>query len=257
MRRNSRSDTVHSIKMQGTLEKFSDAAQWIVPTDPAQVLAFLTTKAPAAHFVFSTSFSREDQIITHTIASQKLPIHIFTIDTGRHFPETYKTMQATRERYSTHDYNFRIETYFPKTEAVEKLLSEKGPYSFYNSPDERIACCAIRKVEPLTRALANADFWITGIRKAHSPSRHDLPRLEVDKNNSVYKIHPLLDMTDAEMNELIHNENIPYNKLQDRGFLSIGCEPCTRAVKLGESMRAGRWWWENTDKKECGLHTRS
>jgi len=241
--------------MQGTLEKFSEAAQWIIPTDPAQALAFLISKASGGHFVFSTSFSREDQIITHTIASSKLPIRIFTIDTGRHFPETYKTMQATRERYSAPDYDFRIDVYFPKTEAVEKLISEKGPYSFYTTPEERIACCAIRKVEPLKRALANTDFWITGIRKAHSPNRHNFSRLETDTDNNVYKFHPLLDMTDAEMNEIIRKENIPYNKLQDRGFLSIGCEPCTRAVNAGESMRAGRWWWENNDKKECGLHT--
>lgn len=225
--------------------------------DPAGALSALTGKFPDARIVFSTSLSLEDQAITHMIAATKLPVEIFTLDTGRHFPETYRTLDATRERYG-----IDIGVMFPDTQAVEKLMRSKGAYSFYESLANRQECCAIRKVEPLKRALQGsglngpkaADLWITGIRKVHSPERSHLPAFEIDHTNNLVKFHPLLDWTDTQLKSYISENNIPYNRLQDKGFLSIGCEPCTRAVQPGDDMRSGRWWWENPDKKECGLH---
>lgn len=215
----------------------------------AEIIADLAGKLPETSIVFSSSLSLEDQAITHIIATEKLPVRIFTLDTGRHFAETYKTLESTRDRYG-----ISPEVYFPQTGAVEKLLQTKGPYSFYTSVEARQECCAIRKVEPLTRALKGADLWITGIRRAHSPDRSNLPFAEHDHTNNIVKYHPLLDWSDTQLREFISAHNIPYNRLQDRGFLSIGCEPCTRAVQPGESIRSGRWWWEDPDKKECGLH---
>ena len=224
------------------------------------LLQALRASFPDLTAVFSTSLSLEDQAITHMIASENLPVRIFTLDTGRHFPETYRALQSTRERY-----NLDIEVYFPQTQAVERLMQSKGAYSFYDSVENRKECCAIRKVEPLGRALKGeglvrskpAELWITGIRKAHSPERADLPQVEIDHTHNIVKYHPLMDWSDAELKKYIGDNNIPYNRLQDKGFPSIGCEPCTRAVKPGESMRAGRWWWEDADKKECGLHVHS
>ncbi|HNJ64877.1 MAG TPA: phosphoadenylyl-sulfate reductase [Turneriella sp.] len=199
--------------------------------------------------VFSSSLSLEDQAITHIIAEHQLPVRIFTLDTGRHFPETYRTLEATRERYG-----IEPEVYFPDFAAVERLMKEKGAYSFYTSIENRQECCRIRKVEPLHRALKGAQLWITGIRRTHSAERGHLPQAELDAANNVVKYHPLLEWDDAQLKAFIDQHNVPYNRLQDKGFLSIGCEPCTRAVKPGESMRSGRWWWEDPDKKECGLH---
>jgi len=214
-----------------------------------QVVHDLRGAFPDLSSVFSTSLSLEDQAITHMIHADNLPVRIFTLDTGRHFPETYRTLQSTRERYG-----LDIEVMFPETAAVEKLMRSKGAYSFYESIEARQECCGIRKVEPLHRALKGADLWITGIRKVHSPDRSHLPAFEVDHTNQVVKFHPLLDWSDAELKAFISEQNIPYNRLQDKGFLSIGCEPCTRAVAPGADMRSGRWWWEDPDKKECGLH---
>lgn len=215
----------------------------------AQALQALIGRLPDIKIVFSTSLSLEDQAITHMIATENLPVRIFTLDTGRHFAETYKTLDSTRERYG-----MSPEVYFPQTAAVEKLMRDKGAYSFYVSLEARQECCGIRKVEPLSRAIRGADLWLTGIRRVHSPDRSHLPYAEHDHTNNIVKYHPLLDWTDEQLKSYIAEHNIPYNRLQDRGFLSIGCEPCTRAVKPGESIRSGRWWWEDPDKKECGLH---
>lgn len=215
----------------------------------AGTLEFLRSEFGDLKIVFSTSLSLEDQVITHIIAKSLLPVRIFTLDTGRHFPETYRTMQATRERY-----NLDMEVYFPETMAVEGLMHTKGAYSFYENLENRKECCGIRKVAPLSRAIRGSDLWITGIRKVHSPDRNNLPHFEMDHTNQVVKYHPLLNWNDAELKAYIKEHNIPYNRLQDKGFLSIGCEPCTRAVAPGGDMRSGRWWWENPDKKECGLH---
>lgn len=225
------------------LENFASSAPL------AEVMPQLLSAFPDLRAVFSSSLSLEDQAITHMIAENRLPVRIFTLDTGRHFPETYRTLEATRERYG-----IEPEVFFPDFAAVERLMREKGAYSFYSSIENRQECCRIRKVEPLGRALRGAHLWITGIRRAHSAERGHLPQAEFDSTNGIVKYHPLLEWDDQRLRAFIDAHNIPYNRLQDKGFLSIGCEPCTRAVAPGESMRSGRWWWEDPEKKECGLH---
>lgn len=222
------------------------------PGDLVATVTAICAKYPHLQIVFSSSFSLEDQAITHIIAVNHLPVRIFTLDTGRHFSETYRTLEATRERYG-----LTVQVFFPEAAAVERLMTEKGAYSFYASVENRQECCRIRKVEPLKRALANAQLWITGIRRVHSPERAQIPYFEFDATNSVVKYHPLLEWDDTRLRAFIKEHNVPYNRLQDKGFLSIGCEPCTRAVAPGESMRSGRWWWEDPNKKECGLHVHS
>lgn len=198
---------------------------------------------------FSSSLSWEDQVLTHAIYSQDLPIRVFTLDTGRLFPETYSVIEATRQRY-----NKELEVYFPQSRAVENLVTEKGPLSFYESLENRKECCFVRKVEPLNRALKDVDVWITGLRADHSENRSGLELVEWDEQRRIVKVNPLANWSLEEVKEYIRQYNIPYNVLQDKGFVSLGCQPCTRAVREGESFRAGRWWWEDNSKKECGLH---
>jgi len=198
---------------------------------------------------FSSSFSYEDQLITDKIFKNNLPISIFTLDTGRMFPETYSLWSATNAKYNTH-----IKAYYPDHSSIEKFIAEKGPNSFYESVENRKGCCYIRKVEPLKRALKGNKIWITGLRAEHSIDRHDMPQVEWDEINEVIKYHPILHWSTDEVKEYIKFNGVPYNPLHDKGFVSIGCAPCTRAVKPGEDFRAGRWWWEDSTKKECGLH---
>jgi len=199
--------------------------------------------------VFSTSFGWEDQVITHMIFANNLPIKVFTLETGRLFPETYYVWNRTMEIYGK-----PIHAYYPKTELVEQMVSTKGPSSFYESVENRKECCGIRKIEPLKRALAGNKCWITGIRAEQSVSRQFMDNVEWDEQNNLVKFHPIYGWTLDEVKEYIKKYNIPYNTLHDRGFPSIGCAPCTRAVQPGEDFRAGRWWWEDQSKKECGLH---
>jgi phosphoadenosine phosphosulfate reductase len=199
--------------------------------------------------VFSTSFSFEDQVITDLLAKGQVPVEIFTLDTGRLFPETYSTWVQTLERYQN-----RIIAYYPNAESLQQFVAEKGPNSFYESVENRKSCCHIRKVEPLQRALKNKKLWITGIRSEHSPNRNDMQPVEWDPVNRVIKYHPLLHWTTEQVKEYVKQNNVPYNPLHDKGFVSIGCAPCTRAIRPGEDFRAGRWWWEDSVKKECGLH---
>ena len=202
--------------------------------------------------VFSTSFGLEDQAITHYIADSAASVNIFTLDTGRLFSETYSTWSSTLDRYK-----IRIEAYYPNELALQQWISENGPNAFYGSVENRKACCQIRKVEPLKRALKGNKVWITGIRAAQSPERQGTPILEWDTANEILKYNPLLDWSDEQLNEFIRQHNVPHNPLHDRGFVSIGCAPCTRAIKPGEDFRAGRWWWEDSSKKECGLHIKT
>ena len=199
---------------------------------------------------FSTSLSWEDQVITHHIFSNDLPIRVFTLDTGRLFPETYGVFNRTLDRYKK-----KIEVFSPKHEGVEKMVTEKGPLSFYVSLENRKECCFIRKVEPLNRALDNVDCWLTGLRAEHSENRKDMSMTEIDVQRNILKVHPIFNWSLEQVKNEIKEFNIPYNSLHDKGFVSIGCQPCTRAVQEGEDFRAGRWWWENADKKECGLHS--
>jgi phosphoadenosine phosphosulfate reductase len=200
--------------------------------------------------IFSTSFGWEDQVISHIIFKNDLPIKVFTLETGRLFPETYYVWNRTLEMYGK-----PIHAYYPNTQALENLISAKGPSSFYESVENRKECCGIRKVEPLKRALAGNSVWITGIRADQSMNREHMDNVEWDEGNQLLKYHPIFDWTLDQVKEYIRENNIPYNPLHDKGFPSIGCAPCTRAVREGEDFRAGRWWWEDQSKKECGLHT--
>ncbi|MBA2614136.1 MAG: phosphoadenylyl-sulfate reductase [Bacteroidetes bacterium] len=230
-------------------EEINKIEKLIHDQSPEGSLALLANEFPG-DVVFSTSLGYEDQVITHLIFSTNLPIEIFTLDTGRLFPETYSVLESTLQRYKK-----QIKTYYPQTEEIEKLVSQKGPNSFYESLDNRKECCYIRKVEPLKRALKGNKIWITGIRAEQSGNRKDMPALEWDEGNQIIKFHPIINWTLEEVKNYIAKHNIPYNSLHDKGFVSIGCAPCTRAIKEGEDFRAGRWWWEQNDKKECGLHT--
>ena len=198
--------------------------------------------------VFSSSLGQEDQVITDAIGKHKIPVEIFTLDTGRLFYETYDLIERTNARYKM---NMKI--YFPDAEDVEAFVTAKGPNSFYESVDNRKACCYIRKVKPLNRALEGAAVWITGLRAEQSDSRKDMPMIEWDDQRQLYKFNPLINWSYDEMIAYINENNVPYNPLHDKGFISIGCAPCTRAVETGEDARAGRWWWE-ASQKECGLH---
>jgi phosphoadenosine phosphosulfate reductase len=211
-------------------------------------LKHLTERFPG-QVVFSTSFGLEDQAITHFIARGQLPIKIVTLDTGRLFTETYNTWGRTLEKY-----NLGISAYYPDKISLQEFVSSKGPNSFYESVDNRKECCHIRKVEPLQRALKGNAVWITGIRAEQSNNRQDMPVLEWDEANQLIKFHPLLSWTWRQVKQFVSRNDIPSNALHDKGFVSIGCAPCTRAVKPGEDFRAGRWWWEDSAKKECGLH---
>jgi phosphoadenosine phosphosulfate reductase len=213
-----------------------------------EVISQLVKQFPGK-VTFSTSFSYEDQLITHKILTNNFPVSIFTLDTGRLFEETYSVWSATNERYHT-----KIRAYYPDHNLLEPYVAEHGPNSFYESVEERKTCCYFRKVEPLKRALKDQSVWITGLRAEHSASRHDMPQVEWDESNQIIKYHPILHWTTKEVKDYINEFNIPYNILHDRGFVSIGCAPCTRAIKPGEDFRAGRWWWEDNTKKECGLH---
>lgn len=199
---------------------------------------------------FSTSLGQEDQVITQLIADAHLPISIFSLDTGRLFPETLDLLARTEAKYKQN-----IKVYYPNTESIEKLVSEIGINGFYESVENRKSCCFVRKVEPLKRALAGNEVWVTGLRAEQSANRSDMKRIEWDEGNQILKFNPLLDWTFDEMIEYINEKKIPYNPLHDKGFISIGCAPCTRAISAGEDPRAGRWWWEDS-KKECGLHAK-
>jgi len=216
-----------------------------------QTLRFLSSQFPD-QVTFSTSFSFEDQVITHDILDNNIGISIFTLDTGRMFPETYSVWTSTNDKYQT-----RINAYYPDRGLLETYLNTKGPNAFYESVENRKGCCYIRKVEPLKRALKGNAVWVTGLRAEHSKERENLHILEWDEGNQVIKYNPLLHWTTEEVRKYIDQHNIPYNILHDRGFVSIGCAPCTRAIKPGEDFRAGRWWWEDSVKKECGLHEAS
>ncbi|MFC3416063.1 phosphoadenylyl-sulfate reductase [Algoriphagus hitonicola] len=200
--------------------------------------------------VFSTSLGQEDQVITQLIASQNLPIQIFSLDTGRLFPETLELLARTESKYKT-----RIKVYYPETTSVEKLVADIGINGFYESVENRKSCCFVRKVEPLKRALARNKVWVTGLRAEQSANRSAMKRIEWDEANQILKYNPLLDWGFDEMLAYIQEHKIPYNPLHDKGFISIGCAPCTRAILPGEDARAGRWWWEES-KKECGLHAK-
>jgi phosphoadenosine phosphosulfate reductase len=193
----------------------------------------------------------EDQVLTHMLMSFNPQFRIFTLDTGRLFPETLNLIQKTRERY-----NNSIEVIFPDYRLVQKMVREKGINLFYESVENRKLCCQIRKLEPLKRALSGMNAWITGIRKDQTINRFSTQVVEWDESNGLVKINPLYRWSEKMIWDYIHKNQVPYNELHDKNFPSIGCQPCTRAIAPGEDSRAGRWWWEDQGHKECGLHIR-
>lgn len=233
------------------MKRIKQIQELINDKSPEESLILLSNLFPN-EVVFSTSLGYEDQVITHLIFQNEINIEVFTLDTGRLFSETYSVWNSTLDRYKN-----TIKVYYPNTDAVQNLATQKGPSSFYESLDNRKECCYIRKVEPLKRALSGKKIWITGIRAEQSDNRNDMPILEWDEANQIIKFHPILNWTFDEVKAFIFKHNIPYNSLHDKGFVSIGCAPCTRAISKGEDFRAGRWWWEDKSKKECGLHTKT
>ncbi|WP_377847703.1 phosphoadenylyl-sulfate reductase [Bosea sp. UC22_33] len=199
--------------------------------------------------VFTTSFGLEDQVLTHFIAAAKLPVTFATLDTGRLFPEVYALWQETEERYG-----IVIRPYYPRHDAVELHVRQNGINGFYASRDARKSCCDIRKVEPLGRALAGADIWLTGLRADQSAARGGVKLAEADPARGLVKASPLIDWTRERALAFAEENAVPLNPLHAQGFVSIGCQPCTRAIRPGEPERAGRWWWEDDAAKECGLH---
>ena len=198
---------------------------------------------------FASSFGAEDQVITEMIASIDKTTEIFTLDTGRLFQETYDLYDRTRSRYK-----INIKIIFPDNEKVEEMVNNYGANLFYKSIENRKICCHTRKIAPLKKAIQGKKFWITGLRNEQSNTRVDNKLFEYDDINNLIKINPLINWSEKDVWDYIKEKDIPYNLLHDKGFNSIGCLPCTRAIKQGENNRAGRWWWENQDKKECGLH---
>jgi len=198
---------------------------------------------------FATSLGAEDQVITYMLANIDKTANIITLDTGRVFPESYDLLHRTINRYGV-----AIKSYYPDTAQVEEMVNTKGINLFYESIENRKLCCQVRKIVPLRRALNGMDAWITGLRREQSVTRTDMKIVEWDAANGLIKVNPLLEWSEQQVWDYIKKHDIPYNKLHDQGFPSIGCQPCTRAIEKGEDLRAGRWWWEMPDSKECGLH---
>ena len=204
------------------------------------------------NIVLASSFSIEDQVLTYLFHNINKEVRIFTLDTGRLFNETYEVMQYTHNKYNIH-----YEIGFPDRERIRKLVSEKGPNFFRDSLDDRKECCRIRKMEPLGRILKTADSWVCGLRREQSVTRTEINKIEWDAGWGIYKLNPLIDWSEQDVWDFIEVHQVPYNPLQKKGFSSIGCACCTRAVLPGEDFRAGRWWWEDPEHKECGLHRSS
>ncbi|MCD6179848.1 MAG: phosphoadenylyl-sulfate reductase [Bacteroidales bacterium] len=200
---------------------------------------------------FSSSLGAEDQVITDMISKINKSTKIFTLDTGRVFPETYDLIDRTSKRYK-----IPIQVYFPDAKQVEEMVNEKGINLFFESIENRKLCCHIRKIEPLKRAFKGLDVWICGLRRDQSVTRTDVQIVEWDEANGLIKLNPIVDWTEEEVWDYIKENRVPYNRLHDKGFPSVGCQPCTRAIEEGEDTRAGRWWWENPETKECGLHVK-
>lgn len=218
--------------------------------DPADILAWAASTFPG-RVAFASSLGLEDQAITHLIATAKLPIPIFTLDTGRLFPETYDLIAATRARYG-----LDIRVLFPQTAAVEQYVTANGIDGYRRSVELRKACCGVRKIEPLKRALSGLDAWVCGLRRDQGVTRTAVAEVEWDGGNQLAKINPLAAWSEDRLRAFIAQHRIPVNVLHERGFPSIGCACCTRAIAPGEDVRAGRWWWEEPEHKECGLHNR-
>lgn len=221
-----------------------------IGTKPAPEVMAWALSSFSPDIAIASSFGAEDVVLIDMAVKIDPKTHIFTLDTGRLNEETYEVMDRIRSKYK-----ISIESYFPDFKAVEELERKKGFYSFRESVENRVECCGIRKVEPLNRALKGLKAWVTGLRRDQSVTRAEVSKIETDNaHGGILKVNPLADWTNDEVWAYIRKNQVPYNKLHDLGYPSIGCAPCTRAVKPGEDIRAGRWWWENPEHKECGLH---
>ncbi|NDP20977.1 MAG: phosphoadenylyl-sulfate reductase [Paludibacter sp.] len=217
---------------------------------PEEILTYFLNEFKGK-IALSSSLSIEDQVLTDLIVRIDKDARIFTLDTGRLFPETYSLIDKTNNKY-----DIAIEVFFPESSKVEKMVKTNGINLFYDSIEKRKQCCQVRKLEPLKRAFQGLEVWICGLRQEQSITRMGAKTVEWDEANGIIKINPLVHWLEKEVWEYIKTNKVPYNELHDKGFPSIGCQPCTRAVKLGEDLRAGRWWWEDPEHKECGLHNR-
>ncbi len=217
---------------------------------PEEIIAHFVSEY-AGEIALSNSLSLEDQVLTDMLCKVAPEVRIFTLDTGRLFPEAYDLIDRTRKKY-----NKEIEIFFPNFESVEKMVAENSANLFYESVESRKLCCTVRKIEPLRRAFKGLKVWICGLRQEQSITRFGLNPVEWDEGNGLIKVSPLYNWSAKRVREYIESHEVPYNPLCDQGFLSIGCQPCTRAVAEGEEERAGRWWWELPETKECGLHKR-
>lgn len=217
---------------------------------PEEVLRYFMENFPG-QVALGSSLSYEDQTLTHIMVGTGLPVRIFTLDTGRLFPETYRLIERTNEKYK-----IKIEVYFPDHKEVEKMVGEHGVNLFYNSVELRHECCRVRKLEPLHRALEGVAVWVCGLRRSQSVTRTDMQLVEYDKADGLLKVNPLIAWSEEQLLEYVKANSVPFNPLHRQGYPSIGCQPCTRAVEPGEDVRSGRWWWENPNHRECGLHSR-
>lgn len=215
---------------------------------PEELLRFFMEKY-GAHLALSSSLSAEDQCLTDMMLQINSHARIFTLDTGRLFPETYSLLDRTNLHY-----NIKIEVFCPDTCALQRMVTEQGVNLFYESLEKRHLCCQVRKLEPLSRAFSGLEAWVCGLRRSQSVTRGDMRKIEWDEKHGLLKINPLMDWTEEQTWAYVRAHHVPYNKLHDQGFPSIGCQPCTRAVKAGEDIRSGRWWWEDPNHRECGLH---
>lgn len=215
---------------------------------PEEVIEYFI-KLFGNRIALSSSLGAEDQVLTHMVCNIDKNARVFTLDTGRLFPETYELIDKTNKQYNIH-----IEIFFPDHQQVESMVKEKGINLFYDSIENRKLCCNVRKIEPLKRAFAGLDAWICGLRKDQSVTRFYSKLVEWDDVNKLVKINPLINWTEQQVWDYIRKNNVPYNTLHDKNFPSIGCQPCTRAIATGEEVRAGRWWWEQPEQRECGLH---
>lgn len=241
-----------SMKNPATSPELTEALVATVNDKRAAVLALLNTAvAEFPAITFANSYGAEDMVLTDIIAKESLAIEIFSLDTGRLPAETYTLMGEVESRYQT-----KPVVFFPKHEAVEAYVRHQGINAFFESIELRKACCHMRKVEPLQRALAGKQAWVTGMRAEQATTRASLPTREFDAGNQLEKFNPLSDWTEKEVWAYIRMFDVPYNALHDQFYPSIGCAPCTRAVAMGEDVRAGRWWWEDPTSKECGLHVK-
>lgn len=241
-----------SVAGQWSAEVAAEMAVRFDAAEPREVLEHFVRvlgRNPVRPLKLASSLGSEDQVLTHMLLRLDPDAHVFALDTGRLHQQTYDLMSRMMLRY-----HFHYEVYAPQAETVQEMVAEHGPNLFYASVDNRKRCCYVRKVEPLQRALANAGGWVTGLRRSQSAGRADTAVVHWDATHQLVKVNPLAHWSEQQVWDYLRSEEVPYNELHDRGFRSIGCEPCTRAITDGEDQRAGRWWWENDAAKECGLH---